>query len=31
MLTRLSNQTLDIVSKDPITSHSFQGVTLSML
>lgn len=31
MLTRLSNQTLDIVSKDPRTSHSFEGVKMSTL
>jgi hemoglobin len=28
MLTRLSNQTLDIVSKDPRTARSFEGVKM---
>ncbi len=31
MLTRLSNQTLDIVSKDPNTSRSFEGVKMTTL
>lgn len=31
MLTRLSNQTLDIVSKDPKTSRSFDGVKMTTL
>lgn len=31
MLTRLSNQTLDIVSKDPRTSRSFEGVKMATL
>ena len=31
MLTRLSNQTLDIVSKDPRTSRSFDGVKMKTL
>ena len=31
MLTRLSNQTLDIVSKDPQTSRSFEGVNMKTL
>lgn len=31
MLTRLSNQTIDIVSKDPRTSRSFKDVKLSTL
>lgn len=31
VLTRLSNQTLDIVSKDPRTSRSFEGVKMSTL
>lgn len=31
MLTRLSNQTLDIVSKDPRTSRSFEGVKMKTL
>lgn len=31
MLTRISNQTLDIVSKDPKTSRSFEGVKMKTL
>lgn len=31
MLSRLSNQTLDIVSKDPRTSRSFEGVKMKTL
>lgn len=31
MLTRISNQTLDIVSKDPRTSRSFDGVKMKAL
>lgn len=31
MLTRISNQTLDIVSKDPKTSRSFDGVKMKTL
>jgi hemoglobin len=31
MLTRLSNQTLDIVSKDPRTKRSFEGVKMKTL
>ena len=31
MLSRLSNQTLDIVSKDPRTSRSFDGVKMKTL
>lgn len=31
MLTRISNQTLDIVSKDPRTSRSFDGVKMKTL
>jgi len=31
MLSRISNQTLDIVSKDPKTSRSFEGVKMKTL
>jgi hemoglobin len=31
MLSRISNQTLDIVSKDPQTSRSFEGVKMKTL
>ncbi|WP_029147719.1 group 1 truncated hemoglobin [Methylophilus sp. 5] len=31
MLTRISNQTLDIVSKDPETNRSFEGVKMKTL
>lgn len=31
MLSRISNQTLDIVSKDPQTSRSFDGVKMKTL
>lgn len=31
ILSRLSNQTLDIVSKDPRTSRSFEGVKMKTL
>jgi len=31
MLTRISNQTLDIVSKDPRTSRSFEGIKMKTL
>jgi len=31
MLSRVSNQTLDIVSKDPKTSRSFEGVKMKAL
>lgn len=31
MLSRISNQTLDIVSKDPKTSRSFDGVKMKTL
>lgn len=31
MLTRISNQTLDIVSKDPKTSRSFEGIKMKTL
>lgn len=31
LLTRVSNQTLDIVSKDPRTSRSFEGVKMRTL
>jgi len=31
MLTRISNQTLDVVSKDPQTSRSFEGVKMKAL
>ena len=31
MLSRIANQTLDIVSKDPQTSRSFEGVKMKTL